>query len=39
LSSVLEFLAQFRDTKEKVDRIHFKSLAGIRALQKRIGAE
>lgn len=32
-------LDQFNEMKSKVDRIHFKSLAGILALQERIGGE
>jgi Zn-dependent protease with chaperone function len=32
-------LAQFNEMKSKVDRIHFKSLAGILALQEKIGNE
>ena len=32
-------LDQYHEMKAKVDRIHFKSLAGILALQERIGAE
>jgi Zn-dependent protease with chaperone function len=32
-------LYQFREMKAKVDRIHYKSLAGILALQERIGNE
>jgi Zn-dependent protease with chaperone function len=34
-----KMLDQFNEMKAKVDRIHFKSLAGILALQERIGAE
>jgi hypothetical protein len=30
---------QFNEVKSKVDRIHFKSLAGILALQEKIGNE
>jgi hypothetical protein len=32
-------LNQFNEMKAKVDRIHFKSLAGILALQERVGEE
>ncbi len=32
-------IAQFGEMKEKVDRIHYKSLAGILTLQEKIGAE
>jgi Zn-dependent protease with chaperone function len=36
---IIKLLNQFREMKEKVDRIHFKSLAGILALQEKIGDE
>jgi hypothetical protein len=32
-------LDQFKEMKDKVDRIHFKSLAGILVLQEKIGNE
>jgi hypothetical protein len=32
-------LKQFAEMKEKVDRIRFKSMAGILALQEKIGNE
>ncbi len=34
-----KLMNQYREMKNKVDRIHFKSLAGILALQERIGEE
>jgi hypothetical protein len=36
---IVKLLNQFTEMKAKVDRIHFKSLAGILALQERIGEE
>lgn len=34
-----ELIGQFREMRRKIDRVHFKSLAGILALQERIGLE
>ena len=34
-----KLIGQFGEMKEKVDRIHYKSLAGILTLQEKIGAE
>ena len=36
---IIRLVDQFHEMKMKVDRIHFKSLAGILALQERIGDE
>jgi hypothetical protein len=36
---IMRLLDQFNEMKAKVDRIHFKSLAGILALQEKIGNE
>jgi len=36
---VNKLLDQFREMREKVDRVHFKSLAGILGLQEKIGDE
>jgi hypothetical protein len=36
---VNRLLDQYHEMKGKVDRIHFKSLAGILALQEKIGSE
>ena len=36
---ITKMLNQFNEMKSKVDRIHFKSLAGILSLQERIGNE
>jgi Zn-dependent protease with chaperone function len=36
---IMRMLDQFNEMKAKVDRIHFKSLAGVLALQEKIGAE
>ena len=36
---IVKLLGQFNEMKAKVDRIHFKSLAGILALQEKIGGE
>jgi hypothetical protein len=36
---IIRLLDQFNEMKAKADRIHYKSLAGILALQERIGAE
>ena len=35
----MRLVDQFHEMKSKVDRIHFKSLAGILALQEKVGAE
>ena len=36
---IVKLIDQFNEMKAKVDRVHFKSLAGILALQERIGDE
>jgi len=37
--AINRLLDQFKEMKDKVDRIHFKSLAGVLVLQQKIGDE